>query len=291
MLNVETNNNTEKLFEIKTIKCNILKVLFESLKSIVSEANLIISNDGIKICKLDNLNTILIYAKLERDQFEIFNVNTEDPIILGIDIINMFRILKIANINETLEMSMTNSQRGKSLTITFHNVIEEKSTTSVEIELLNLNILNEQIPKIEFNSELSISSNYFQRTMKKLQSLGAIHVIIVNTENELKFTAHESKLGKNAEIVFYNENIEVSSKKKVQQPKRNLKNMQLQVKNCNQAIVSGIFKVEDLLHISKASSLCNVVKIYLKNDYPIILEYDISSLGSLKFLVSHADLN
>jgi hypothetical protein len=55
----------------------------------------------------------------------------------------------------------------------------------------------------------------------------------------------------------------------------------------NAGIIQGVFNLKFLLLFTKATNLCNAVSIYLKNDYPLILEYSVGSLGSLKFILSN----
>jgi Proliferating cell nuclear antigen, C-terminal domain len=52
-------------------------------------------------------------------------------------------------------------------------------------------------------------------------------------------------------------------------------------------IIQGVFNLKFLLLFTKATSLSNTVSIYLKNDYPLILEYSVGVLGTLKFVLSN----
>ena len=41
-----------------------------------------------------------------------------------------------------------------------------------------------------------------------------------------------------------------------------------------------------LLIFTKCTNLCNQVTLFLKNDYPIILTYQIANLGEIKLVLS-----
>ena len=51
-------------------------------------------------------------------------------------------------------------------------------------------------------------------------------------------------------------------------------------------IVQGIFELMYLIIITKCFSFSENVTIYIRNNYPLILEYNVEGLGFIKFVVS-----
>jgi hypothetical protein len=51
-------------------------------------------------------------------------------------------------------------------------------------------------------------------------------------------------------------------------------------------IVQGLFDLKLLLIFTKCTNLCNQVVLFLKNDYPIIVTYQIAALGEIKLVLS-----
>jgi proliferating cell nuclear antigen PCNA len=58
--------------------------------------------------------------------------------------------------------------------------------------------------------------------------------------------------------------------------------------NCSDEIVQGLFELRFLMIFTKCTNLCDTVTIYLKNDYPIIIQYLIGSLGTIKLVLSES---
>lgn len=56
-------------------------------------------------------------------------------------------------------------------------------------------------------------------------------------------------------------------------------------------IIQGIFSLKYLVIFTKCTNLSNSVEIYLKNNYPIILRYQIASLGEIKLCLSQQDIS
>ena len=55
--------------------------------------------------------------------------------------------------------------------------------------------------------------------------------------------------------------------------------------NSNEPI-QGIFSLKYLCLFTKCTNLCNLLHIYIKNDYPLVIKYDIANLGHIKLCLS-----
>ena len=52
------------------------------------------------------------------------------------------------------------------------------------------------------------------------------------------------------------------------------------------AITKGIYKINDLLKISKCTELCRTINIYQKNDFPLVFALDAAKLGKMYFFLA-----
>ena len=46
-------------------------------------------------------------------------------------------------------------------------------------------------------------------------------------------------------------------------------------------IIQGVFAIKYLVTFTKCSNLCNTVELLIKNNYPLILNYKVASLGEM----------
>jgi proliferating cell nuclear antigen len=53
-------------------------------------------------------------------------------------------------------------------------------------------------------------------------------------------------------------------------------------------IMQGNFFLKHLVLFTKCTSLCSDISLYLKNDYPIIVEYNVAGLGEIKLALAPA---
>ena len=51
-------------------------------------------------------------------------------------------------------------------------------------------------------------------------------------------------------------------------------------------IIQGVFNLKYIAIFTKCTNLCQNVEIYLKQEYPLILSYDIANLGTIKLALS-----
>ena len=51
-------------------------------------------------------------------------------------------------------------------------------------------------------------------------------------------------------------------------------------------IIQGVFALKYLVLFTKCTNLCNSINLFLKNDYPLIIKYDIASLGHIKLCLA-----
>ena len=51
-------------------------------------------------------------------------------------------------------------------------------------------------------------------------------------------------------------------------------------------IVQGEFSLKNLGYFIKCTNLCNQIEIYLENDLPLVVKYDVASLGVIRLCLS-----
>ena len=89
-------------FELQTVQVNVFKCLIEALKEIITETNVEISPKGLRIVATDPSFTILIHLFLEADKFE--NYKCDETLIIGINVINLFKLTKTMGNNDSLTL-------------------------------------------------------------------------------------------------------------------------------------------------------------------------------------------
>ena len=88
------------IFNIKTVQTSAIRILIESLKEILTDANIEFDESGMKISTMDASHTVLVHLKLESDKFESYKCTKK--IIIGVNMLNFFKLIKTIGNSDTL---------------------------------------------------------------------------------------------------------------------------------------------------------------------------------------------
>jgi len=249
----------DMLFRIRTVKAAPFRTLVEALKDILTDANLEFDHTGLKIMAMDGTHTILVHLRLQADRFDEFHCPQKH--ILGINMINFFKLVKTMSNNESIVLFMRKSDTTK-LGIEIMNG-EKQMVTKFALNLIELDVRPIAIPAVQFPSIITMPSSDFQKIIRDMHTLGEV-VEIQSASQELVFRCKGDYAEQ--ETVF-----------SIGQGTQN-----------TSEIVQGNFFLKHLVLFTKCTSLCSDISLYLKNDYPIIVEYNVAGLGEIKLALAPA---
>jgi proliferating cell nuclear antigen len=256
-------SNENYILEVRTVQSSAFRILIEALKEILTDANLEFDETGIKIMAMDSSHTVLVHLKLNSEQFEEFTC--KHKLILGINMINLFKLIKTMSNNDTLTLYVEEDNQSV-LGIKIENT-EKNTITRYKLNLMDLSQDNIQIPPTVFESVITLPSSDFQKICRDMHNL-ADDIEIKSVGSQLifnckgDFASQETCIGEaNSGMTF------------------------IQNQNPDE-IVQGLFALKHLVLFSKCTNLCNSIELYLKNDYPLIIKYTVASLGSIKLCLA-----
>ena len=245
---------------IKTVQSQSIKILVEALKEVLTDINLYFDNNGLKIMTMDNARVALVYVRLLKDNFEEYFCESRN--MCGINMIYLFKLLKTVGNSDVLTLFVKKSLQNE-LGIRIEN--KEKNTV-MESYLKMLDISEEklEIPNIQYDSVISMPSVDFQKYCRDLSVIS----------NQVCISSTESKF-------ILESNGDFASQKIIIGEAQN--GLIFSKKNQN---VSEIFDLKYLNSFTKSTNLCSTVEIFLKNEYPLIIEYNVANLGKLQYCLA-----
>ena len=248
--------------ELRTVQATAFKTLIEALKELLIDTCMEFDETGMKIVSMDTSHIVLVHLKLEASKFESYYC--KNKVSIGINTLNFHKLIKTINSNDTLTLFME-SNNTNFLGIKIENG-EKNTKTTYRLNLLDLDNTKISIDPAEFNSVITLPSSDFQKICRDMKNI-ADFVEIKNINNQLIFTC-KGDYCQQETVISDNDNGNTISNK-----------------NANE-IVQGIFNLKYLVLFTKCTNLCNTVELYLKNDYPLIIKYDVASLGSIKLCLA-----
>jgi|UniRef100_A0A6C0H0A1 proliferating cell nuclear antigen PCNA len=254
--------NSNLIFRVKTIQSRVIKILIESLKDLLYEVNFIFSKEGIKMNACNTSNTATICMDLKAENFEEFYCKQTKKI--GISMKSLYNHIKNMSDDETLTFFYENDNK---LGIRFEN---SKDNSVAEYKLILMEIPDSDqfdIPDFDFSIISIIPSVKFHKIIK---DLNVVHDMIeIRSVNGVMSFSGKGEQSHGQVTLMEADDNEPEEKKKEK----------LVFKKKNNSIYQGRFSLKNMMILYKCTSLCSNVELYLENDTPLFIKYNIGRLG------------
>ena len=262
------NYEDNYIMYLRTVQSSAIRVLIEALKEILTDTNLEFDSENIKVVAMDPSHTVLVHLKLDSNKFEKYYC--PNKLYVGINTINLFKLIKALQNNDILTLFIEKNNTNQ-LGIRMENG-EANQITTYKMNLMDLNQDNISIPPIQFESVITLPSNNFQKICRDMFNLSD-----------------------NIEITTYGQQITFKCKGDIADQETSIGESQTSgmsfIKQENTEIIQGIFSLKYLVLFTKCTNLSSSIELYLKNDYPLIIRYQVANLGEVKLCLAPVSLH
>jgi proliferating cell nuclear antigen len=262
----QTDNN---VLTIKTVQIAPFRTLMTALKDILLETNITFEPDGIRIINMDKSHTILAHLYLAAQNFEFYECKKE-KIIIGVNMFHLFKLINSIDNDDTLTIYIENSDYVDGivshLALKFENG-EIKQCKTQKLRLIEPEPEELQYPDVKFASIINLPSADFQKIIRDLSCISD-KLEIKSVGNELIFKCS----GQFASAEIHRAESDGS--------------MGFILKQDSSKVIQGEFSLKNLGYFIKCTNLCQQIEVYLENDLPLVVKYDVASLGSIKLCLS-----
>ena len=266
ILNEETNNN---MLTIKTVQISPFRILMTALKDILLDTNIVFTKEGIKIINMDKTHTILVHLFLKAENFEVYECK-KDKIIIGVNMLHLFKLISSIDNDDTLTIYIENDDYNdgfiSELGLKFENG-DIKQSKIQKLRLIEPEHEELNLPDVDYSSIINMPSSDFQKIIRDLANISEkLEIKSVNDELIFKCSGQYAK----AEI----RRSETSGI------------MEFLQKDNSNLITQGEFSLKNLVYFIKCTNLCNQIEIFLRNNKPLIVKYNVASLGEIKLCLA-----
>lgn len=249
--------------EIRTLQAVAMKVLVEALKELLTDTCIEFDDTGMKIVATDTTHVVLVHLKLDASKFEVYHCDSR--LAIGVNMLNMHKLIRTVNNNDQLTLFIDKDDMNH-LGIKIENT-EKNSKTTYKLNLLDLDHHNISVDPTNFTEVVTLPSADFQKICRDMYNL-ADYMEIKSIQNQLIFSC-TGEFCCQETIICDNDSTCVIGTTAGGD------------KKTSNEIVQGVFSIRHLVLFTKCTNLCSAVELYLKNDYPLIIKYDVASLGTV----------
>lgn len=267
------------LVELHTTKSSAIKTLIEVLQSLYNEVNFVFLpntvdengnkiSGGLMIKEVNKFSTLLVYTKLEAEMFESFKFNSDkEYIAIGINLSYLSKCLKCMANYDSLMMAIDEDEEDY-LILSLEN---EKDKKVIKLNLMDLEFKKLLVNSVPTAYMCTMASTDFHKYCKDLS--------LVSDTMEIKCNGNKLALSGKGEIGNIDYDII---------PSENGLKIIRDDKEEENVIVQGIFELKFLTIFTKCSSFSSLFTIYLQNNTPLILKYNVEGLGEIKFVLAQS---
>ena len=222
---------------------------------------------GVVLKEVNKTGKILVYMRLDANKFDVYKYNYhKKKLTLGIDIGNLLKCLKCMSHFDTMSWLVDDDDINKLIVIL--ESVEKREKKTFKLNLMDIEEETYDITPIQFPYSITLPSQDFHKYCKDMAA--STDKIEIKATSKKLFFSGKGEIGNlEFEVGETNGGLSIVST----------------TANINE-IVQGLFELKFLLIFTKCTNLCNQVTLFLKNDYPIIVTYQIAALGEIKLVLS-----
>jgi proliferating cell nuclear antigen len=253
-----------------------VRTLVEVLSGIITETPWVIygpdKNDpnkfaGIEISTADPSRTIFIKVRLFSSSSEFIDFSCKyEKLELGISLINLHKLLKSVDKDDTLTMYVEDSDK-QNLVMKIDSP-NKKVNHHYKLKLMDLEPTQKKSSKVDFDVKITMSCIEFHKLCKEMSNI-ADYIEIKCTSKNIMFTCKGDFAERSTVFKSEEGGLNISSEGKK-----------------TQTIIQGIFELKNIVLFSKCANLCNDVQIFMKNNFPLTIVWTIATLGNITVALS-----
>ena len=284
------------ILELKTIQSSALRTLIDTLQGMLSDVNFVFypyyidnnynededetddedSSDelnasksekkigGLRIMAVNKNSTILVHVKLDADKFDYYCCKKK-KLVLGISLSSLQKYMKCMSNFDTLTLAVDADDINKLIMI-FENM-DKKEKKTFKLNLMDLEEEEIYVEPTQFPYSLSLPSQDFHKYCKDMH--------FITDKMDIRCTSKKVHLRGKGEQGTYDIELEES-----------VGGLNIDINTDEDKIVQGLFEVKHLVLFTKCTTLCNLVTLFIKNNYPLVIKYAVAALGEIKICLS-----
>jgi len=258
-------------FLFETVQSIPFRTCCESLKEVLVDGAFEFSPEGIHLLSIDNTKSIVVQLTLIASNIERYTCTGKYR--LGINMAIFYRVIKTVTTADTITLVYKESDPYR-LCIQI-NSIEKRSSNRYTMQLLTIDPDRDiQFDINVFDTVLQMQAQYFQKICKDLLNTGGTNIHISARKDCVVFRSNDTLL--ESELALYETSEGLRFKKN-------------EICNCDERDEKrdyGTYVLKHLITFTKCTTLCPIVTLYLKRQYPLVLQYNVATLGHIRYCIA-----
>lgn len=261
--------NKDRVLEIQSVQVSPIRNMITALKDVLTDASITFTDKGMKIINFDKTHTILVNVLLHANKFEHYRCDP-DKIVVCANTLHLFKLISTMSNDDTLSIYIDKCDYHDGvvshLGLQYENG-DIKQFYTQKLRLIDPDTEELEMPDVEYSTVINMPTTDFQKIIRDMNGISD-RIEIKSVGNDLIFSCD----GNFASSRIYRTESDG--------------NMNFINKPDASVVVQGEFSLKSLSHFIKCTPLCSNLEIYIGNDLPLIVKYDVASLGTMKLCLA-----
>jgi|TARA_B100001175_G_scaffold304656_1_gene300874 proliferating cell nuclear antigen len=262
-------NESNNVMTLKTVQVSSFKFLATAIKDILTDASIMFSKNGLRIINFDKTHTILVNVILHANKFEKY-VCDPDKIIICANTLHLFKVISTMSNDDTLSIYIEKDDYHDGvvshLGLQYDNG-DIKQCYTQKLRLIEPDNEELVVPDVTYSTVINLPTSDFQKIIRDLNGISD-RIEIKSVGSDLIFSC-EGNFASSRILRSESD----GSMEFIQKPDASV-------------VIQGEFSLKSLSHFIKCTPLCSNLEMYLGNDLPLIVKYDVASLGEIKLCLA-----
>jgi proliferating cell nuclear antigen len=245
-------------------RCEQFAMLFQHMKTFCDHVNIIFEKTQLFVQAMDNSHVSIMDLKLPASWFDVYDHKSDSNITIGVSSSMLFRILNARD--KTQEMNIV-YDGGETDNLYIHYTAGTKTEFDKHFELPLMEIDSQlmDIPPMDYQAEITLSSEHFANIVKQLKMFGDT-LEIQCSEDKIMLVSHSQDQGKMFVEIKINDVSEFAIEE----------GAQLQLS----------FSLTYLSNMCLYNKLASEVELKFIVDAPLMLKYNLGENASMCFYLA-----
>jgi len=262
---------------MQTIQIAPIRNLYSALKDLVPDVTMIIDKEGMKIVNFDRNHTTLVAVRMKFEKHDCI----PDKIVICANSLHLFKLISNTSNDDLFSMYIEKDDYREGsvshLGLQYDNG-KINQCNNYKLRLFEPEEDELEVPEVSYSAIIHMPSVGFQKIIRDLTGLSD-RIKIESVGDDLIFSCE----GQFAKSRIY---------RTEQRPNDTtlddkMDAIKFRKKPAASTVMSGEFPIKSLNNFIKCTPLSQNLEIYLENDLPLIVKYDIGSeMGDIKLCLS-----
>jgi proliferating cell nuclear antigen len=251
------------ILEIETISPANIRSLVDVLKDLVTDTPIVFDSGGLLVRAMSPERHFIVHMRLDADKFQHYYCN---ELFVGINMLNLHKFMRTLDKSsqDVLVMSI-NENDPNHMCICLENA-DKRQRIKFSLNLIDLNNPHIMPLPTEFTASIQLASADFLKLCRDMVTVSKV-VEIKSVGNQIWFSC-SGDIGKYEQVM-------VSDREDADS-----------ADPATEEIVQGVFLLKYLNLFSKCATLSPAVELFMANDQPLVVRYQVASLGEIKLAMA-----